>query len=102
MVEITEKDLLDVFTCLLTRQRDELIALSKEQLIATKWYYRHDPKLPKYVQFYEFMECLELYKKSCRDWETHHNGHVCVVERVRDEYLIPKIKEFIELAGLES
>jgi len=101
MADFTENDLADVFTSVLTLQRDELIALSKEQLIVTRWYYRHDPNLPKYVQLYEFMECLNLYKKSCRDWETHHNGYVCVVERVRDEYLIPKIKEFMELAGLE-
>lgn len=46
------------------------------------------------TRMYEFFDMLELYKHFCSDWEEMHHGHVCVVERVRDKYLMPKIKEF--------
>ena len=44
---------------------------------------------------YKFSDALEMYKSRCRRWEEHHNGSSCVVERVRDKYLMPKIKDFL-------
>lgn len=38
-----------------------------------------------------------MYARSCQRWEEIHNGYVCVVERVRDKYIIPKIKEFEQI-----
>lgn len=96
MVDITEQDVAGAVNDILRRARDETRALSKEEL-QRKWYYRHDPTHSPERQLYEFTECLELYKTICRDWETFHNGHISVVERVRDQYLRPKIREFLEL-----
>lgn len=101
MVDLVDKDVDNVVNDVLRRVRDELRALSKEEL-ATKWYYRHNPKLPAELQLYEFCECLDLYKRTCQEWETFHNGHVSVVERVRDQYLRPKIREFLELTAVRS
>ena len=96
MVDITEQDVAGAVNDILRRARDETRALSKEEL-ERKWYYRHDSaKLPEH-QLYEFCECLELYKNICREWETFHNGYISVVERVRDQYLRPKIRKFLEL-----
>lgn len=37
-----------------------------------------------------------LYAHFCEKWEEQKNGRCCVVERVRDKYLMPKIKEFLK------
>jgi hypothetical protein len=45
---------------------------------------------------------LNLYAGRCRRWEEMHHGSMSVVERVRDAYMMPKIKEFIELHDARS
>jgi hypothetical protein len=40
---------------------------------------------------------LNLYAGRCRRWEEMHHGSMSVVERVRDAYMMPKIRAFIEL-----
>jgi len=45
---------------------------------------------------YEFFDMLELYKYFCSQWEEEKNGHVCIVGRVRDKYVMPKIKELVK------
>lgn len=59
-----------------------------------RWYFQWEPERSMTWNIYKFHGCLSLYGGSCRRWEEMHNGHVCVVERVRDKYLMPKIKEF--------
>jgi len=51
---------------------------------------------------YQFHDKLRLYGSFCRRWEGIHNGSCCVVERVRDTYLMPKIREFTARMGLEG
>lgn len=73
----------------------ELITLTQDQL-ESRWLFRHEPHKTIAWSIYEFSTCLEMYKRSCRRWEEHNNGNSCVVERVRDKYLLPKIKQFEE------
>jgi len=51
-----------------------------------KW---RDPKSLE-ENLYEFFDMLELYKYSCSQWEEEKNGHVCIVGRVRDKYVMWK------------
>ena len=97
---LTEEDFKSVVEGFMKTARDELLALTEEELRTKRWYFKYEPKYSKEWNLYEFASSMELYKSSCRDWETHHNGYVCVVERVRDKYLMPRIKEFY--AALEA
>ena len=58
------------------------------------WFFRWDESAKLEWNIYQFTDLLELYRRQCRRWEEMHNGSVCVVERVRDKYLLPKIAEF--------
>jgi hypothetical protein len=64
--------------------------------LETYWHFRWDDSAPLERNLYYFHDMLELYGNFCRRWEEHHNGSSCVVERVRDTYLMPKICEFAE------
>lgn len=93
--KLTSDDLAEVFGGILKRSDDELLACTQEQL-ERYWFFKWNPDRSKAWNFYEFHELLDLYRRKCRQWEEHYNGHVCVVERVRDKYLLPKIEAFIE------
>ena len=58
------------------------------------WFFKYDETKSLTYNIYEFTKCLEMYRSKCRRWEEYNNGYSCVVERVRDIYLWPKIKEF--------
>lgn len=60
------------------------------------WHFKWDDERPVEWNVYQFHDLLKLYGSQCRRWEEMHNGCCCVVERVRDKYLMPKIKKFIE------
>lgn len=94
--EVTEKDIKEVMVGILTRSRNELLAIEDPAGLEKYWYFRYDPKASVAWNTYMFFDCLEMYKRSCRDWETAKNGSCCVVERVRDKYLMPKIKLFLK------
>lgn len=89
-----EKVLPGMMQSIVRRAHDELVALSKEEM-AARWYFTFDPKFSPEWNAYEFNKMLDMYRRSCRTWEEHHNGSCCVVERVRDTYLMPKIREFL-------
>lgn len=79
----------------LARGFDErLFAMSEEELRAD-WHWRWIESLSAETNLYYFTQALEGYRYRCRRWEEHHNGCCCVVERVRDKYLMPRIKEFM-------
>lgn len=79
----------------LARGFDErLFAMSEEELRAD-WHWRWIESLSAETNLYYFTQSLEGYRYRCRRWEEHHNGCCCVVERVRDKYLMPRIKEFM-------
>lgn len=58
------------------------------------WHFRWDDTASLEWNIYKFHTMLGLYGRFCRRWEEKHNGTCCVVERVRDTYLMPKIREF--------
>jgi len=73
----------------------ELYARTREQL-EELWHFRFDPEKSAETNIYHFHDMLKLYSGQVRRWEEHHNGCCCVVERVRDQYLMPKIVAFAE------
>lgn len=58
------------------------------------WFFTWNENATIPQNLYEFWDMLSLYEHHCRRWEEKHHGTVCVVERVRDKYLMPKINEF--------
>ena len=59
------------------------------------WHFNWDEAKTKAENTYQFYDLLKLYGSFCRRWEEEKNGGCCVVERVRDKYLMPKINEFV-------
>ncbi len=88
-------DLAEFLTTLSTRMKTDLVSLSREDL-ERYWDFEIDPAASKPWNVYKFHRALSTYGRACRQWEEVHNGYACVVERVRDHYLLPKIQEFLE------
>jgi len=91
--DLSKKDLEDCMNSLVSSFDRELMGKSKEQL-EEYWYFRCDFQETPESNLYEFYDLLSLYGEQIRRWEEKKNGMCCVVERVRDEYLWPKIKQF--------
>ena len=94
--KLTDKDIGDALTGMIQRFDDELYALTDEEL-RERWYFKFEPERSLERNIYNFHGTLTIYGRSCRRWEEKHNGSCCVVERVRDKYLMPKIREFAAL-----
>jgi hypothetical protein len=90
-----ESALKNVITNLTSRFERDLQQKTKEQL-KSEWYWKWDAKKSIERNLYEFTDMLDLHRDMARRWEEHHNGSCCVVERVRDEYLMPRIREFLD------
>lgn len=71
----------------------ELLACSESDLNA-RWSFRWDKDANVDWNVYRFTQALEAFKRDCRRWEEYHSGTCCVVETVRDKYLMPKIRAF--------
>lgn len=95
MNKVTEKALKHVITSLADGFDKELFAVPAEELEKNYYHFKWDPASTVEWNTYQFHDLLKLYGSFCRRWEEHHNGSCCVVERVRDKYLMPKICEFI-------
>lgn len=93
MDNVTEDDIGNLLTGMAKAFDDEYRAMSQDEL-EQRWFFEYDPAFSVSWNIYKFHDCLGLYSRSCRKWEEIHNGHSCVVERVRDTYLLPKIREF--------
>lgn len=91
---VNELDIRGVLDGLLKSSHDELMATPQNELDKF-WYFQYNTTKSKAWNLYEFNKMLDLYKSQVRRWEEHTNGSSCVVERVRDTYLMPKIKQFI-------
>ena len=89
-----EKEIGNVLTNLYSSFQAELFGKTQAGL-EDYWYFKFNDNASPVLNIYEFHDMLELYSDSCRGWEEHHNGSCCIVERVRDKYLIPKIREFV-------
>jgi hypothetical protein len=92
--ETTKETIGEVLTSMVSRFDAELLATPESEL-EKRWHFQWDDKASIEWNVYKFSDMLESYKRSCRKWEDHHNGSCCVVERVRDKYLMPKVREFI-------
>ena len=95
MTEVTAEALDAVFTGMLQRAQDELAAISDPAELERFWYFKYDKDRSGAANLCEFTQMLDLYRRKCRSWEEQHNGISCVVERVRDKYLWPKLQQFI-------
>lgn len=97
-METPKEDIEGVLTSFMRRIDEELFAMSDEEL-SKKWNFKWDDNAGVEWNTYKFSDMLEMYKRSCRRWEEHHNGSFCVVERVREKYIMPKVRAFLtELA----
>ena len=95
MTEPTKQDIDNVLTTILSNATSELLSKSQSEL-EHYWYFQYDKTKSKEWNLYQFTKDLDLYKSQCRRWEEHYNGISCVVERVRDRYLMPKIQNFLK------
>lgn len=93
--EPTCKTIKEVIQSLSKRMDDELQATPPDELEKQYWHFKWDDEASIEWNTYRFFQSLESYRSSCRRWEEHHHGGRCVVERVRDKYLMPKIREFL-------
>jgi hypothetical protein len=94
MSVINQDDIKTVLDGIVLSAREELYATAQSEL--DKYYhFQYDNTKSREWNIYKFNDRLDLYKRQCRQWEEHHNGSSCVVERVRDTYLMPKIKQFL-------
>jgi hypothetical protein len=91
--KITPSAIGAVLDGIMARANDELANMPESQL-EQFWYFEWNPGKSPARNTYEFTKMLDLYRSQCRRWEEMHNGRACVVERVRDKYLMPKINEF--------
>ena len=90
----TEQEIGNVIQNLSKRFDDELYSKTEAGL-DDYWHFSWVNNETLEFNLYHFHDMLRLYGNFCRRWEEHHNGTCCVVGRVRDKYLMPKIREFI-------
>ena len=84
----------NVCDALVERTNAELYAMREDQLEKEYWHYKYDANASLECNMYVFFDRLQLYAWFCERWWEHHNGGVCVVEHVRDKFLMPKIRLF--------
>lgn len=94
MNEPTQEQIGDVITAIAASADAELMALEEAELSA-RWYWRWEEGRSIEWNTYKFSDALEMHKRQCRRWEERHNGSCCVVERVRDKYVMPRVREFL-------
>ena len=92
---LSEEEIGNVAKGILKQTKEELMSKSKEQL-EEYWFFDFNEGLDDIEWFsYKFYKALDLYGSFCREWEEEKNGSVCVVERARKNYLMPKIKKYL-------
>lgn len=84
----------EVIASIAERENSELMVLQEAEL-AAQWYWRWEKERSVEWNAYAFSDALERYKRRCRRWEERHNGNCCVVERVRDKYVMHRVREFL-------
>jgi hypothetical protein len=94
-MNITEKDIGSAIKMIAQKFDDELFQKTETEL-EENWFFKWDDSASIEWNTYKFHEMLKLYGSICRRWEERHNGSCCVVERVRDKYLMPKIKQLVQ------
>lgn len=97
-----EQELKSVFDGIIANERDELRGIKDPAELERFWFFKYEPKHSMAWNTYQFHSMLNLYQNKCRRWEEMHNGISCVVERVRDTYVMPKIREWISIVQAET
>lgn len=94
-MEVTKEGIAAVLNGIIANADDDLQRMDQSAL-ESYWHFRWDADASLERNLYNFHDMLKLYGSFCRRWEEKHNGSCCVVERVRDTYLMPKIRHFAE------
>ena len=84
----------DALTSIAERADGALLDLDEAE-IAAQWFWRWEDDKSAEWNIYTFSNELERYKRRCRRWEDRKNGSCCVVERVRDKYVMPRVRELL-------
>ncbi len=92
--EVTAEDIGRVLGAIDARMAERIGIMGQAEL-EEYWSWRWNPQRSPAWNLYEFHTMLGLYQRTVRRWEETHHGAQCVVERVRDYYLWPKIEAFI-------
>ena len=74
---------------------DELLLAMTPEEIQAHWVWSWQEEASLWWNIYHFADTLELYKRHWEKWEEHHNGYICVVERVAEKYVKPRIDDFM-------
>ena len=102
MSDTIKKELASVISSMAEGFAKELFGNTREEL-ETYWHFKWEDTQSSAWNTYQFHDSLRLYGGMCRRWEEHHNGSCCVVGRIRDKYLLPKIREFlVKLKEMEA
>lgn len=75
--------------------QSQLFAQSEND-IRDAWHWSWDGKLSAEQNLYDFFRMLDVHASRARQWEEYHNGFLCVVERVREKYIMPRIQQLLE------
>ena len=100
--KVTKESLETVLTSMADSFAADLFAKQESELDGEYWHFRYDPTRSLEANLYSFFDLLGLYARCCRRWEEHHHGHICVVERVRDKYIMPKIRALVRQLAIED
>ncbi len=95
-IKITEEDVKNVLDNLVSSQDAALLGTAEADLPGKYWLFRYDATASLEWNLYRFTQDIGAYGRRCRQWEEHHHGTCCVVERVREKYLMPQIREFLD------
>ena len=91
---VMQEQIGEVLTSLIASADKDLMELSEDEL-SEQWYWQWDNSCSIEWNIYKFSDMLEMHKRRCRRWEEQHNGNCCVVERVREKYLMPRVREIL-------
>ena len=73
---------------------DSIISMKAEEPV---FYFSWKDKDIDAKTVYEWLKAMETFRHSAREWEEQERGSVCVVERVRDKYLLEKCQELLDM-----
>lgn len=90
----TQEQIGGMLTEIASRADSEMMNLEDAELSA-QWYWRWEDGRSIEWNTYKFSDALEAHKWRCSRWEARHNGGCFVVERVREKYVMPRVREFL-------
>lgn len=62
------------------------------------WTFQYSSQHSPEHNVYEFFDQLEQWRSYCRRWHVNNGGDtdlVCTLERIRNDCMLPKIREFM-------